>query len=76
VRLTTRVATDASVRATRQATELGHAYIERRWRERRFGDLAKRALDIEQVRREEEIYTYIIEFVEFYSFYKYYILGI
>jgi hypothetical protein len=38
--------------------------------EKRFGDLAKRTRDLEQARREKNIYTYIIEFLEFYSFRK------
>jgi hypothetical protein len=40
--------------------------IERRGRENQFGDLAKRALGLEQVRREEEIYIHILSsFLEF-----------
>jgi hypothetical protein len=39
--------------------------------ERYFNDPAKRTQDLEQARREENIYTYIIEFSEFYSFRKY-----
>jgi hypothetical protein len=39
--------------------------------ERHFNDPVKRTRDLEQTRREENIYTYIIEFPEFYSFRKY-----
>jgi hypothetical protein len=39
--------------------------------ERHFNDPAKRTRDLEQARREENIYTYSIEFPEFYSFRKY-----
>jgi hypothetical protein len=39
--------------------------------ERHFNNPAKRTRDLEQTRRDENIYTYITEFLEFYSFRKY-----